>query len=78
MRPDKSTRVRRCKYDRQEKNLPLYIALRGKKKFTPKDIKAGFAASSLFPFSSDRVLRSKSALLAKSAILRVQDCHLNM
>jgi hypothetical protein len=29
--------------------------------FTPKNIKAGFAASGLFPFNLDRVLRSMPA-----------------
>jgi len=37
----------------------------------PKNIKAGFAASGLFPFNLNRVLRSMPAPLAKLAILRV-------
>jgi hypothetical protein len=36
--------------------------------FTPKNIKAGFAASGLFPFNLDRVLRSMHAPLAEPAI----------
>ena len=39
--------------------------------FTPKNIKAGFAISSLFPFNLNRVLRSIPTLLIKLAILRV-------
>ncbi|KAH6669559.1 hypothetical protein B0J14DRAFT_487148 [Halenospora varia] len=38
--------------------------------FTPKNIKAGFAASGLFPFNPDRVLRSMPAPPAKPAIPR--------
>jgi hypothetical protein len=36
--------------------------------FTPKNIKAGFAASGLFPFNPDRVLRSMPAPRAEPAI----------
>jgi hypothetical protein len=36
--------------------------------FTPKTIKAGFAASGLFPFNPDRVLRSMPAPSAEPAI----------
>jgi hypothetical protein len=36
--------------------------------FTPKNIKAGFAASGLFPFNPDRVLRSMPAPPAEPAI----------
>jgi hypothetical protein len=36
--------------------------------FTPKNIKAGFATSGLFPFNLDRVLRSMPAPPAKLAI----------
>ena len=38
--------------------------------FTLKNIKASFAASGLFPFNLDRVLRSIPAPLAEAAILR--------
>ncbi len=41
--------------------------------FTPKNIKAGFAASGLFPFNPDRVLRSMPAPLAEPAIPRVDE-----
>jgi hypothetical protein len=36
----------------------------------PKNIKAGFAASGLFPFNPDRVLRSMPVSLAELAISR--------
>ena len=36
--------------------------------FTPKNIKAGFAANSLFPFNPDKVLRSMPAFSAEPAI----------
>jgi hypothetical protein len=39
----------------------------------PKNIKAGFAASRLFPFNPDRVLRSMPAPLAELAILRADE-----
>jgi hypothetical protein len=47
--------------------------------FTPKNIKAGFAASGLFPFNPDRVLRSMPAPQAEPAIpsadeVRVGSC----
>ena len=47
--------------------------------FTPKNIKAGFAASGLFPFNPDRVLRSMPIPLAEPAIpradeVRVESC----
>jgi DDE superfamily endonuclease len=41
--------------------------------FTPKNIKAGFAASGLFPFNPDRVLRSMPKPLAKPAIPRADE-----
>jgi hypothetical protein len=41
--------------------------------FTPKNIKAGFAASGLFPFNPDRVLRSMPAPPAEPAIPRVDE-----
>jgi hypothetical protein len=41
--------------------------------FTPKNIKAGFAASGLFPFNPDRVLRSMPAPLAEPAIPRADE-----
>jgi hypothetical protein len=41
--------------------------------FTPKNIKAGFAASGLFPFNPDRVLRSMPAPQAEPAIPRVDE-----
>jgi hypothetical protein len=41
--------------------------------FTPKNIKAGFAASSLFLFNPDRVLRSMPALPAEPAIPRADE-----
>jgi hypothetical protein len=41
--------------------------------FTPKNIKAGFAASSLFLFNPDRVLRSMPAPLAEPAIPRADE-----
>jgi hypothetical protein len=43
--------------------------------FMPKNIKAGFAASGLFPFNLDRVLvlRSMPAPPAKPAILRADE-----
>ncbi|KAF4630854.1 hypothetical protein G7Y89_g7281 [Cudoniella acicularis] len=41
--------------------------------FTLKNIKAGFAASGLFPFNLDRVLRSMPAPLAKPAIPRADE-----
>lgn len=41
--------------------------------FTPKNIKAGFAASGLFPFNPDRVLRSIPAPLAEPAIPRADE-----
>jgi hypothetical protein len=46
----------------------LYSPAR-EKAFTPKNIKAGFATSGLFPFNLDRVLRSMPAPLAKLIIL---------
>jgi len=39
--------------------------------FTPRNIKAGFAASGLFLFNPDRMLRSIPAPLAESVIPRV-------
>ncbi|TVY38216.1 hypothetical protein LSUB1_G004229 [Lachnellula subtilissima] len=45
----------------------LYYPAR-ERAFTPKNIKAGFAASSLFPFNPDRVLRSMPAPPAEPAI----------
>ncbi|KAG4439421.1 hypothetical protein IFR05_005114 [Cadophora sp. M221] len=45
----------------------LYSPAR-KRAFTPKNIKAGFAASGLFPFNPDRVLRSMPAPVAEPAI----------
>ncbi len=45
----------------------LYSPARGKA-FTPKNIKAGFAASGLFPFNPDRVLRSMPAPPAEPVI----------
>jgi hypothetical protein len=45
----------------------LYSPAR-EKAFTPKNIKAGFAASGLIPFNPDRVLRSMPAPLAEPAI----------
>jgi hypothetical protein len=41
--------------------------------FTSKNIKAGFAATGLFPFHPDRVLRSMPAPLAELAILRADE-----
>jgi hypothetical protein len=41
--------------------------------FTPKNIKAGFAASGLFPLNPDRVLRSMPAPPAELAILRADE-----
>jgi hypothetical protein len=41
--------------------------------FMPKNIKAGFAASGLFPFNPDRVLRSMPAPLAEPAIPRADE-----
>jgi len=41
--------------------------------FTLKNIKAGFAASGLFPFNPDRVLRSMPAPLAEPAIPRADE-----
>jgi hypothetical protein len=41
-----------------------------KRAFTPKNIKAGFAASGLFPLNLDKVLKSMPALPAEPAILR--------
>jgi hypothetical protein len=41
--------------------------------FTLRNIKAGFAASGLFPFNSDRVLRSMPAPPAEPAIPRVDE-----
>jgi hypothetical protein len=41
--------------------------------FTPKNIKAGFAASGLFPFNPDRVLRSMPAPPAEPAIPRADE-----
>jgi hypothetical protein len=38
--------------------------------FTPKNLKAGFAASGLFPFNPNRVLRSMPAPPAEPAIQR--------
>jgi len=43
------------------------------KAFTPKNIKAGFAASGLFPFNPDKVLKSMPAPLAEPAILRTDE-----
>jgi hypothetical protein len=45
----------------------LYSPAR-EKAFTPKNIKAGFAATGLIPFNPDRVLRSMPAPLAEPAI----------
>jgi hypothetical protein len=45
----------------------LYSLIRDRV-FTPKNIKAGFAASSLFPFNPNRVLRSMPAPPVKQAI----------
>jgi hypothetical protein len=58
--------------------LPLYSPAR-KRAFTPKNIKAGFAASGLFPFNPDRVLRSMLLPPAELAIpsadeVRVGSC----
>jgi hypothetical protein len=39
----------------------------------PKNIKAGFAASGLFPFNPDRVLRSMPAPSAEPAIPRADE-----
>jgi hypothetical protein len=50
----------------------LYSPARGRA-FTPKNIKAGFAASGLFPFNPDRVLRSMPAPLAEPAIPRADE-----
>ncbi|KAH8674863.1 hypothetical protein BGZ60DRAFT_469017 [Tricladium varicosporioides] len=50
----------------------LYSPAR-KRAFTPKNIKASFAASSLFPFNPDRVLRNIPAPLAELAIPRVDE-----
>lgn len=41
--------------------------------FTPKNIKAGFVASGLFPFNPDRVLRSMSPHPAEPAIPRADE-----
>ena len=41
--------------------------------FTPKNIKASFAASGLFPFNLDRVLRSMPAPSAEPAILSADE-----
>jgi hypothetical protein len=41
--------------------------------FTPKNIKAGFAACGLFPFNPDRVLRSMPIPQAEPAIPRVDE-----
>ena len=41
--------------------------------FTPKNIKAGFAATGLFPFNPDRVLRSMPAPPAEPAIPRADE-----
>jgi hypothetical protein len=41
--------------------------------FTPKNIKAGFAASGLFPFNPDRVLRSMPGPPAEPAIPRADE-----
>jgi hypothetical protein len=41
--------------------------------FTPEDIKAGFAASGLFPFNPDRVLRDMPKPPAELAIPRVDE-----
>ncbi|KAH8586347.1 hypothetical protein B0O99DRAFT_528831 [Bisporella sp. PMI_857] len=51
--------------------------------FTPKNIKAGFAASGLFPFNPDRVLRSMPAPPVEPAILsadkvKVKSCRQNV
>ena len=46
----------------------LYSLIR-ERAFTPKNIKAGFAASGLFPFNPGKVLRSMPAPPAKLAIL---------
>ncbi|EMR88324.1 hypothetical protein BcDW1_3031 [Botrytis cinerea BcDW1] len=43
------------------------------KAFTPKNIKAGFAASGLFPFNPDRVLRSMPAPPAEPAIPKADE-----
>jgi len=45
----------------------------GKIAFTPKNIKAGFAASGLFPFNPDRVLRSMPGPPAELAVLRADE-----
>ena len=50
----------------------LYSPVR-EKAFTPKNIKAGFAASGLFPFNPDRVLRSMPAPPAEPAIPRADE-----
>jgi hypothetical protein len=50
----------------------LYSLVR-ERAFMPKNIKAGFTISGLFPFNPDRVLRSIPAPLAKLAILRVNE-----
>ncbi len=44
--------------------------------FTPKNIKAGFAASGLFPFNPERVLKSMPAPPAKPAIPRADEVKL--
>jgi REP element-mobilizing transposase RayT len=46
-----------------------------KKAFTPKNIKAGFAASGLFPFDPDRVLRSMPKPLVDLNISKVDTVH---
>jgi hypothetical protein len=49
--------VRRGEHNRQAAFHLLFSPARVAA-FTPKNIKAGFAASGLFPFNPDRVLRS--------------------
>ena len=50
----------------------LYSLAR-KRAFTLKNIKAGFAASGLFPLNLDRVLRSMPAPVAEPAVPRVDE-----
>jgi hypothetical protein len=56
----------------KEHFIALYNPAR-KVTFTPKNIKAGFAVSGLFPFNPDRVLRSMPAPSTEPAILRVDE-----
>tara|TARA_R110002060_G_scaffold10181_8_gene15122 strand:- start:2168 stop:2434 length:267 start_codon:yes stop_codon:yes gene_type:complete len=56
-----------------KKHFTFLYSLARKKVFTPKNIKASFAISNLFPFNPDKVLRSIPALVNILAISTADD-----